>query len=144
MCNKMDLKDDDLLNEQDDHSAQQKQQPTGYRADDGDGTEEKSLKRNPLFGAGQMQHVHEGQPMGGHNFNKDGNPTPLGDDKDNPSRNAGYTNAYFARTEPLHEDTANNNFKAPDQQGEPDYDKAQPYENITSSKTDDEREHIET
>ena len=69
--------------------------------------------------------VREGQPAGGHKFGEDGNPTPMGDDKDNPSRNAGYTNAYFARTAPSDEDTANNNFKAAHQEGEPDYAAAQ-------------------
>lgn len=99
---------------------------TGYRADNGDGTEEKDLKGNPLFGRGEMREVKEGQPMGGQSFGQDGNPTPTGDDKDNPSRNAGYTNGYFARTKPSEEYTANNNFKAPEQQGEPDYDNARP------------------
>lgn len=69
--------------------------------------------------------VREGKGMGGHNFGEDGNPTPTGDDKDNPSRNAGYTNAYFRRTKPTEEDTANNNFKPDYQQGEPDYEAAQ-------------------
>ena len=71
----------------------------------------------------------EGQPMGGHNFGRDGKPT-MGDDKDNPSRYAGNTNAYFNRVAPTEEDTANNNFKAAYQQGEPDYDAAQPTNNI--------------
>ncbi|MES2279528.1 MAG: hypothetical protein V4592_26075 [Bacteroidota bacterium] len=77
-----------------------------------------------------MGKAMEGQPMGGHNFGKQGTTTPTGDDKDNPSRNAGYTNPYFARTEPSDEDTANNNFKAAHQQGEPNYDKAQRTVNI--------------
>lgn len=68
----------------------------------------------------------EGEPMGGHKFGEEGNTTPMGDDKDNPSRYAGYTNGYFARTEPSDEDTANNNFKAGYQQGAPDYEAAQP------------------
>jgi hypothetical protein len=72
----------------------------------------------------------EGEGMGGHSFGKDGKSTPMGDDKDNPSRMAGYSNGYFARTAPSDEDTANNNFKAAHQQGEPDYDKAQRQPNI--------------
>jgi hypothetical protein len=36
-----------------------------------------------------------------------------------------YTNGYFARTAPSDEDTANNNFKAAHQEGEPNYDAAQ-------------------
>jgi len=112
-------------NEQDERSAE-KDKATGYRADDNEGTEEKDLKGNPLFGRGEMREVREGQPMGGQSFGQDGNPTPTGDDKDNPSRNAGYTNGYFARTKPSEEYTADNNFKSPDQQGSADYDKAQP------------------
>lgn len=100
--------------------------PAGYRVDDDKGAAEKDLKRNPVFGAGEMQPPHEGQPMGGQNFNKDGNPTPTGDDKDNPSRYAGYSNAYFSRTKPAEEYTQYNNFKAAGQEGSPDYDKAQP------------------
>jgi hypothetical protein len=68
-------------------------------------------------------HGMEGEGMGGHNFGKDGK-APMGDDKDNPSRNAGYNNAYFARVAPTEEDTGNNNFKAAHQEGEPDYDAA--------------------
>lgn len=101
----MDAADQEYLNERDDHSAQTAN--SDYRADG-------------------MKEVREGQPMGGHKFNQEGSPTPMGDDKDNPSRNAGYTNGYFARTEPLTEDTANNNFKAAYQEGAPDYDAAQP------------------
>ncbi len=101
---------------------------TGYRVDDDEQTEEKDLKANPLFGAGTMKDQTsagmEGQGMGGHNFGNEGNLTPTGDDKDNPSQNAHYRNAYFARTEPLIEDTANNNFKAAGQEGSPDYDNA--------------------
>lgn len=110
--------------EQDERAAES-DKASGYRSDNGDGTEEKDLKGNPLFGRGEMREVTEGQPMGGQSFGEDGNPTPTGDDKDNPSRNAGYTNGYFARTKPSEEYTADNNFKSPDQQGSADYDKAQ-------------------
>jgi len=82
-----------------------------------------------LASTGQVKAM-EGQGMGGHNFGKGGKITPMGDDRDNPSRNAGYSNAYFAREAPLDEDTANNNFKAAHQQGEPDYDNAQKPTNI--------------
>jgi hypothetical protein len=81
-----------------------------------DGKSEKQNKDRNLSGM-------EGQGAGGHNFGKDGG-TPMGDDKDNPSRNAGYNNAYFARVAPSEEDTGNNNFKAAHQEGEPDYDAA--------------------
>jgi hypothetical protein len=66
----------------------------------------------------------ESEGAGGQNFGRDGKATPMGDDKDNPSQNAGYSNGYFARVAPLDEDTANNNFKADGQDGEPDYDAA--------------------
>jgi hypothetical protein len=84
----------------------------------------------------------EGQPMGGHNFGRDGKPT-MGDDKDNPSRYAGNTNAYFNRVAPTEEDTANNNFKAEYQQGEPDYDAAQPVHNTPTPQETDNRQQVE-
>jgi hypothetical protein len=116
--------ENDRQGEQDERAAENAK-ATGYRVDDNNGTEERDLKGNPLFGSGEMRGVREGQPMGGQSFGEDGNPTPTGDDKDNPSRNAGYTNGYFARTKPSEEYTADNNFKSPDQQGSADYDKAQ-------------------
>lgn len=128
----MDAAEQDYLNEQDDHSAQQQTQ-TAHAGNSADGTKE----------------VREGQPMGGHKFNQDGNP-PMGDDKANPSRNAGYTNGYFARTKPSEEYTADNNFKAPEQQGEPEYDNAQanvagPQELPEQQQVgEDEENHIET
>lgn len=139
-------------NEQDGRAANEQEQnrATGYKADDDNGIEEKDLKRNPLFGQGEMHAVSEGQPMGGQSFGEDGNPTPTGDDKDNPSRNAGYTNGYFARTKPSEEYTADNNFKAPEQQGEPEYDNAQanvagPQELPEQQQVgEDEENHIET
>lgn len=98
----------------------------GYRVEnDNSGIQEKDLRRSPILGQGQMQDVHEGQPMGGHKFQQDGNPTPTGDDPANPSRNAGYSNAYFARTAPSEEYPENNNFKAAHQQGAPNYEGAQ-------------------
>ncbi len=70
--------------------------------------------------------IHEGQPMGGQNFGRNNN-TPAGDDRNNPSRNAGYSNAYFRRTEPSEEHPEDSNFKPAYQEGEPDYNSAQPY-----------------
>ncbi len=72
----------------------------------------------------QTKPVREGQPMGGQKFGESGN-TYAGDDKNNPSQNAGYTNEYFRRTEPSDENTEEINFKVKDQEGSPDYDKAQ-------------------
>lgn len=52
------------------------------------------------------------------------NETPAGDDKNNPSQNAGYSNEYFRRTEPLEEHPENSNFKDPNQLGQPNYTQA--------------------
>ncbi|PTQ94083.1 hypothetical protein C8P68_107146 [Mucilaginibacter yixingensis] len=109
---------------QDEHAAN-KAQAGGYRVEnDHNGVEEKDLRRSAILGQGKMHNVHEGLPMGGHKFQQDGNPTPLGDDPANPSRYAGYTNAYFARTAPSEEYPENNNFKPVYQQGAPDYEAA--------------------
>jgi hypothetical protein len=78
--------------------------------------------------------VTEGQPMGGHSFGEN-NTTPSGDDKNNPSQNAGYSNEYFRRTQPAEEHTESNNFKPLDQEGKPDYEKAQ-----SGKSGDDEKE----
>ena len=72
----------------------------------------------------QTKPVREGEPMGGQKFGESGN-TYAGDDKNNPSQNAGYTNEYFRRTEPADEHTEDINFKVKEQEGLPDYDKAQ-------------------
>ena len=72
----------------------------------------------------QTKPVREGEPMGGQKFGESGN-TYAGDDKNNPSQNAGYTNEYFRRTEPSDENTEDINFKVKEQEGLPDYDKAQ-------------------
>src|SRR3982750_1378271 len=69
---------------------------------------------------GNAKPIREGQPMGGQNFGRNNN-TPAGDDKNNPSQNAGYSNQYFARTEPSEEHPEDTNFKAAYQDGEPDY-----------------------
>jgi hypothetical protein len=74
----------------------------------------------------QTKPVREGEPMGGEKFGENNN-TYAGDDKNNPSQNAGYTNEYFRRTEPAEEHPENTNFKVQDQEGAPDYDSAQPH-----------------
>lgn len=94
------LKDDDF---EKDKGAEQGQ-PNAYRVDEDSNIEEKDLKRS-----GKMHPVSEGQPMGGQNFGSN-NVISAGDDKNNPSQNAGYSNAYFKRTEPLQEHTESNNF----------------------------------
>ena len=72
----------------------------------------------------QTKPVREGEPMGGQKFGESGN-TYAGDDKNNPSQNAGYSNEYFRRTEPSDEHPEDSNFKVKEQEGLPDYDKAQ-------------------
>lgn len=100
--------------------------PDAYRVKDENNIEEKDLEKNYLFGKGDFHpNPTEGQGTGGSDFGEQ-HLTPSGDDKNNPSRNAGYTNAYFARTEPSDEHPENENFKPEYQEGSPDYDKAQP------------------
>jgi hypothetical protein len=77
--------------------------PNAYRVDD-DNEDDETLTN------GDTKPVTEGQPMGGQNFGAD-SVTPSGDDKNNPSQNAGYSNAYFGRTEPAEEHPENSNFK---------------------------------
>lgn len=100
--------DDDLQNEK--ANAAQDGQPNAYRVDGDNDQEEKDLKHN-----GDTKPISEGQPMGGQNFGSN-NVTPAGDDKNNPSQNAGYSNAYFKRTEPAEEHTESNNFKPGEKQ----------------------------
>ncbi|MCC8426174.1 hypothetical protein [Mucilaginibacter sp. UR6-11] len=84
-------------------------QPNAYRVDNDNSEDEEKLTRGFNGGDGTRP-VTEGQPMGGENFGAN-NVTPSGDDKNNPSQNAGYTNAYFRRTEPAEEHPENSNFK---------------------------------
>jgi hypothetical protein len=104
--------------------------PTAYRDDQGKHTKEKDLKRPFLFGDSQQKDRTapgmEGEGMGGHKFGEDSAP-PTGNAPNNPSQNAGDTNAYLSRTRPSEEHPENNNFKVEEQQGEPNYDGAQPY-----------------
>lgn len=115
-------KDDEFKNDRDNHSEQSQDKPNAYRVDDDENTDENDLKRT-LFGENQTRPVMEGQPMGGQNFGSN-NVTPSGDDKNNPSQNAGYSNEYFRRTEPAEEHPENSNFKPRDQEGRSDYSKA--------------------
>jgi len=122
---------DEVADEKDSHSNKEeyKVRPLVWRSDDKEDIKEKDLERSFLFNTGETgelkKPVREGEGTGGHNFGKS-NLTPAGDDKNNPSQNAGYSNAYFARTEPSEEHPENSNFTAKQQDGEPDYSKAQP------------------
>ncbi|SDS70050.1 hypothetical protein SAMN05216490_1638 [Mucilaginibacter mallensis] len=125
--------DDHLTNDRDDQPLT-KIQPNAYRVNDSHTIEEKQLKKHYLFGKGD-QHANptEGKGAGGQKFGQE-NLTPAGDDKNNPSQNAGYTNAYFARTEPSEEHPEDSNFTAKNQDGSPDYSKARPYASANEPK----------
>jgi hypothetical protein len=102
--------------------------PHGYRVEDDSNLEEKDLRRTYLFGKGNEEKTGnepnmEGNGTGGQRFGKSSD-TPSGDDKNNPSQNAGYTNEYFRRTEPSDEHPEDNNFKDPNQLGQPNYTQA--------------------
>src|SRR6187402_2490985 len=100
----MDSNEQPLTGHYDDQQPRTDAKPNAYRVDDDD-TDEASLKRNYLIG-GEMKKANapgmEGEGMGGHKFGNENHP-PTGDDPANPSRNAGYTNGYFARTAPSEE-----------------------------------------
>lgn len=101
---------------------------------------------SPANNQPQTKPVREGEPMGGQKFGENNN-TYAGDDKNNPSQNAGYTNEYFRRTEPAEEHPENTNFKVKDQEGAPDYDSAQLQktadDNVTVNTAENQSQHIE-
>lgn len=126
----MKFNDEELSDRQDEPGNAENEKPNAWRVDDEDNPDEDALQTG-LRGESERKQVTEGQPMGGQNFGKN-NVTPAGDDKNNPSQNAGYTNAYFARTEPSEEHPEDTNFKSPNQEGRPDYSKAQPTAKTTN------------
>ncbi|TWR26123.1 hypothetical protein FPZ42_10870 [Mucilaginibacter achroorhodeus] len=103
------------------------QKPNAYRVEDDDNLEEKDLRREAfMFGSEEKEAnkpAMEGQGYGGQSFGDDSN-TPSGDDANNPSRNAGYSNDYFKRTEPAEEHPEFNNFKDPNQLGQSNFTEA--------------------
>ncbi len=123
----MEYNDKEFAGDQDDQQqTNAKTQPSATRVDDGDDIEEKDLEKTYLFGKGDFHpHPTEGTGAGGQDFGEQ-HQTPSGNDKNNPSRHAGDTNAYLSRTEPMEEHPENENFKVPEQQGSPDYANAQP------------------
>ena len=126
----------EFADDRDNHRQEEKGvEPNAYRIEDEHNLEEKDLKRSFLFGSDEKLKAHptEGQGIGGQSFGKESQ-TPAGDDKNNPSQNAGYTNAYFARNEPSDEHPEDSNFTARDQEGSPDYSKAQPQAENTEPK----------
>jgi hypothetical protein len=103
-------------------------QPNAYEVKDDKNLEEKDLKHAFVYkeegdDENGMKPVREGTPAGGHNFGKNNN-VPAGDDKNNPSQLVGYNNAYMSRNEPSDEHPENNNFKDPNQLGQPNYTQA--------------------
>jgi hypothetical protein len=110
--------------------------PNAYRVDDDTNYDGKNPIQD-MIGDDKPKPVREGQPMGGKNFGAN-NITPSGDDKNNPSQNAGYSNEYFRRTQPAEEHTESNNFKPLDQEGTADYEKAK------NGKSDDDENETES
>lgn len=92
------------------------------KVDDDDNADEKDLKRTYMFGDSKDDNPdrkgYESHGMGGQNFGEP-NVTRSGDDPANPSQNAGYSNDYFKRTEPLEEHPEDQNFKPTSQEGAP-------------------------
>ena len=112
---------------------QQQTKASGSRVDDGAGLEEKDLEKTFLFGKGDNPaNPTEGKGTGGQKFGEENN-TPAGNDKNNPTQMAGHTNAYFDRNEPSDEHPEDSNFTAPNQDGAPDYSKAQPSASIENA-----------
>lgn len=126
----MEFDDEKLSDDQNDRRDAENKKPNAWRVDDDDTTDENDLETG-LSGESNMKPVMEGKPMGGQSFGQN-NVTPAGDDKNNPSRNAGYDNAYFARTEPMEEHPEDTNFKPENQEGSPEYAKAQTAPKITN------------
>lgn len=139
----MDLKENDITDDRKDQSQNESgTQPGGRRIDNGAGLDEEDIKRTFLFGkGGDPANPTEGKGVGGQNFGQENN-TPAGNDKNNPTRMAGHTNAYFDRNEPSDEHPEDSNFTAKYQDGEPDYSKAQP-NNTAMENTEPKLEKVE-
>ncbi|MES2265914.1 MAG: hypothetical protein V4520_04080 [Bacteroidota bacterium] len=101
--------------------------PTAYEVKDDDNLEEKDLRREVfMFGSEEKNGEEQGMEAngaGGQRFGENAN-TPSGDDGNNPSQNAGYSNEYFKRSEPSEEHPEHNNFKDPNQLGQSNYTEA--------------------
>jgi hypothetical protein len=119
----MEFYDDEFWRDQN-RLSQTDAKPGGRSVEEGGELTEDDLHLE-LFAGNETRPVREGQPMGGQNFGKN-NDTCSANDKNNPSQYAGDSNPFFKNTEPMEEHPENSNFKVPDQQGSPDYDKARP------------------
>jgi hypothetical protein len=128
----MELKDEVFAEDRDDQAKHKNQSINAYRVEEKRNLQQDDLERDLFISSSDKNKpVMEGKGAGGGNFGKN-NVTPSGDDKNNPSRYGGYTNAYFARTEPSEEHPEDTNFKVQNQGGTPDYDKARPHDKITN------------
>ncbi|HEY9196079.1 MAG TPA: hypothetical protein VIM77_07425 [Mucilaginibacter sp.] len=121
----MEFNDQELSNGEDNQAQRQENnKPNAYRVDDDDNLTEEDLQHGFPTSKNDMKKQDapgmEGHGMGGHSFGEN-NLTPSGDDPANPSQTAGYTNAYFRRTQPAEEHPENNNFKDPNQLGQSNY-----------------------
>jgi hypothetical protein len=98
--------------------------PTASRVEDDSNLEEKDLRKTTfMFGSEEKDGTEPGMEAngaGGQRFGENSN-TPSGDDGNNPSQNAGYSNEYFKRSEPAEEHPEQNNFKDPNQLGQSNY-----------------------
>ncbi len=112
-----------------------------YKVEDDTNLEEKDLKRT-IFGgedANPDKPGYESHGMGGESFGEI-NENRSGDDLANPSRNAGYSNDYFKRTEPLQEHPENQNFTPEEQEGEPDMNQGK--EEVPGYREDPEQQKV--
>ncbi len=120
----MELRDNENREENDLQNEQTQGKPNAYRVDDDDNLTEEDLQHGYPTSKDDMQKQDapgmEGRGMGGQSFGEN-NLTPSGDDPNNPSQTAGYTNEYFRRTQPSEEHPENNNFKDPNQLGQSNY-----------------------
>ncbi|WP_461453058.1 hypothetical protein [Mucilaginibacter sp.] len=133
-------KDEEFAEDDNRQQTNNNTEPNAYRTDDGAGLDEKDLEKTYLFGKGDFEpHPTEGQGTGGEKFGQE-NLTPAGNDKNNPSQLAGSTNAYFDRKEPSEEHPEDSNFTVKNQDGAPNYSKAE--FNKTMENTDPKPEEV--
>jgi hypothetical protein len=106
------------------NDSEEQNEPHAYRVEDDDNLEEKDLRKTTfMFGSEEKDGTEPGMEAngaGGERFGQNSS-TPSGDDPNNPSQNAGYSNEYFKRSEPSEEHPEQNNFKDPNQLGQSNY-----------------------
>ncbi len=134
----MEFNNEAYLDEMNLRSKQEEDKPKVWQVEDDSNLTEDDLQTPLIFDADDKKPVREGQPMGGENFGQN-NITPARNDGNNPQQNAGITNPYFNRAEPMEEHPENSNFTAKEQDGQPDYSKAQPQSSATSDQPKPEK-----